>query len=277
MTGMDGAIRFSLSFPAGEDADAALSESLGEFEVSWVEGPSGIRLWCGRDAEPGVRGALESARIAVLERFEEPGRDWVAESAALRTPVAVGCYLLDPHDGAMAASPGSRTRIHLPAARAFGTGSHESTRIAIRLLRQEMVPGTAVLDVGCGAGTLAFVASREGASRVVAFDIDPDAALATREHARTNGIGGVAAFVGPSSALRAEGRFGLAVANMLQEELSPLLGEIRELLAAGGTLLTSGQLRSREDEWLAALSAAGFGDFRLAAENEWLGVAATRA
>jgi ribosomal protein L11 methyltransferase len=274
---VSGAIRLSLSFPREAVIDELLSEAIGEFEVSWVEGTSGVRLWCGRDVEKAVRAELEAAGVVVEERAEEPDRDWVAESAALRTPVAVGPYLLDPHDGAMAARSGNRTRIHLPAARAFGTGSHESTRIAVRLILQELVPGTDVLDVGCGAGTLAFVAAMAGASRVVAFDIDPDAALATREHARANGVAGIAAFAGPTSALRAAGRFGLVVANMLQEELAPLLGEVRELLAEGGTLLTSGQLRTREEEWLAVLSDAGFGDFRLAAENEWLGVAATKS
>jgi ribosomal protein L11 methyltransferase len=139
-----------------------------------------------------------------------------------------------------------------------------------------MVPGSVVLDVGCGAGTLAFVAGREGAARVVAFDLDLDAALATREHGRANRVPGVQPFAGPMEALRPGGRFDLVVANMLQEELSPLLGQVRDLLGAGGTLLTSGQLRAREEEWLGELSAKGFGDFRLAVENEWLGVAAAR-
>jgi ribosomal protein L11 methyltransferase len=277
VTPVGGAIRWALSFPGGTSVDDLLTEALSEFQVSWVDGPSGVRLWSGCDEESAVTAALESAGIEVLERAEEAERDWVAESAALRSPVTVGRYLLDPHDGNRATPPGCWSRIHLPAARAFGTGSHESTRIAVRLLRQEMVPGTVVLDVGCGAGTLAFVASLEGAARVVAFDLDLDATLATREHARTNRVLGVSAFAGPSSALRPGGRFGLVVANMLQEELSPLLGQIRELLADGGTLLTSGQLRAREEEWLGVLSSEGFGCFRLAVENEWLGVAATRA
>ena len=270
------AIRFLLSFAPGEDVDGPLSEALGEFQVSWFEAASGVTLYAERADAEAVGSALVAAGLTVLEREEEADRDWVAASAALRTAVVVGRYLLDPHDGERAAPAGSRRRIHLPAARAFGTGSHESTRIAVRLLAQEMVPGAVVLDVGCGAGTLAFVAAREGAERVVAFDLDLDAAFATREHARTNGVQNVAAFAGPLEALLGGPRFGLVVANMLQEEVRPLLGGIRGILAEGGTLLTSGQLRVREEEWLAVLSSEGFGEFRLAAEGEWLGVAASR-
>ena len=154
------AIRFLLSFAPGEDVDGPLSEALGEFQVSWFEAASGVTLYAERADAEAVGSALVAAGLTVLEREEEADRDWVAASAALRTAVVVGRYLLDPHDGERAAPAGSRRRIHLPAARAFGTGSHESTRIAVRLLAQEMVPGAVVLDVGCGAGTLAFVAAR---------------------------------------------------------------------------------------------------------------------
>ena len=98
-----------------------------------------------------------------LSTFEEKSTDWVAESAALRKAVLVERYLFDPHDGDLATAPppGVR-RLFLPAVRAFGTGSHESTRLAVRLLLSEDLRGARVLDVGCGTGTLAFVAALEG-------------------------------------------------------------------------------------------------------------------
>jgi ribosomal protein L11 methyltransferase len=275
VTAVSGAIRWDLSFGAGADPDSLLTEALAEFQVSWVTEGEAVRLWAEAEDSGAVREALRAAGIAVRAEETEPDKDWVAESAALRTAVAVGRFLFDPHEGERASPALGRTRIHLPAARAFGTGSHESTRLAVRLLLQELVPGQDVLDVGCGAGTLSFVAALQGAGRIVALDLDPDSAVATREHARSNTIAGVSMLAGPVAAIRSGPRFDLVVANMLQEEVSPILSDVRDLLRDGGSFLTAGQLRAREAEWLGELAAHGFGDFRTVCEGEWLGVAST--
>ncbi|MGZ5428632.1 MAG: 50S ribosomal protein L11 methyltransferase, partial [Thermoanaerobaculia bacterium] len=173
---------------------------------------------------------------------------------------------------ATVASPGVR-RLFLPAVRAFGTGSHESTRLAVRLLLAENLTGSRVLDVGCGTGTLAFVAALEGTARVVAFDLDPDAAFATREQARANGIPRVSVFAGPLDALLGSARFDTIVANMIHEEIAPLLPALHACLAPGGRLLCSGQLVERRGEWEDLLRKCGFRGVRSITENEWFGSA----
>ena len=119
----------------------------------------------------------------------------------------------------------------------------------MRLLLSEDLRGARVLDVGCGTGTLAFVAALEGARHVVAFDVDPHAAFATREQARANGIPRVSAFAGPLDAVRNGARFDVVVANMIHEEIEPLLPALRARLARAGRLLCSGQLVERRGEW----------------------------
>lgn len=259
-------------------AEAALSEALAEVPCSWAESGAGlVSIWVDEaDAAP-ARQALRDAGLAPWEETLEPATDWVEAAAALRRPVAVGGYLLDPHEGERAASPGPRRRLWLPAARAFGTGSHESTRLALRLLLASGLRGLAVLDVGCGAGPLAIAAALEGASRVVAFDLDADAALATREHASANGAPRVEAFAGGVEAISPCASFDVVVGNLLQEELSPILPALRRLCAPRAILLTSGQLRAREEEWTGRLRRCGFVPERLVAEGEWLGVRARAA
>ena len=133
--------------------------------------------------------------------------------------------------------------------------------------------GSRVLDVGCGTGTLAFVAALEGAARVVAFDLDREAAFATREQARANGILRVSTFAGPLDALLGSARFDVVAANMIHEETAPLLPALHACLAPRGRLLCSGQLVERRREWEDLLRKEGFRLVGSITENEWLGTA----
>ena len=248
---------------------------LGGLEFSSTAGPDGrLLLWVQTHDVAAALAALATLGARGLSTFEERSTDWVAESAALRKAVLVEKYLLDPHDADLATAPppGVR-RLSLPAARAFGTGSHESTRLAVRLLLAEDLQGARVLDVGCGTGTLAFVAALEGARHAVAFDLDPHSAFATREQARANGIPHVSAFAGPLDALDESARFDVIVANMIHEEIAPLLPALNTRLVRGGRLLCSGQLVEREGEWEDLLRKEGFRQVRSIQEDEWLGTA----
>ena len=250
-------------------------EGLGDLEFSSTAAPDGgILVWVDSGDAAEALARLAAIGLPGLSTFEEIPRDWVAESAALRRSVLVEGYLLDPHEDHLATpAPAGVRRLHRPAVRAFGTGSHESTRIAVRLLLATDLRGARVLDVGCGTGTLAFVAALEGARHVVALDVDPYAAFATREQARANGIPGVSAFAGPLDALAAKTRFDVIVANMIHEEIAPLLPAMHGCLEPGGRLLCSGQLAERTGEWEILLRRSGFRLVSSSTENEWFGSA----
>ena len=273
---MSPAVRIEL--PAASAAmfeEDLLFEEMGDLPFSSTSGADGrVLVWVERADLAEALARLEGLGAGGLSTFEEEDADWLARSAALRLPVLVERYLFDPHEGERAtAAPAGVRRLFLPAARAFGTGSHESTRLAVRLLLGEDLRGRRVLDVGCGAGTLAFVAVLEGAARAVAFDLDLDAVLATREQARANGIERLDVFAGPLDALAGGARFDVIVANMIHEEVAPLLPGLRARLASGGRLLCSGQLVERREEWEELLRRSDFHLVRSILENEWLGTA----
>lgn len=258
-----------------EESGKDFFEGLGDLPFSSTAGTDGrLLFWVDSADAADALARLCALGFRDLSTFEEKTTDWVAESAALRRAVLVDRYLFDPHDADLATAPppGVR-RLFLPAVRAFGTGSHESTRLAVRLLLAEELRDARVLDVGCGTGTLAFVASLEGACHVVAFDVDGEAAFATREQGRANGIPRISAFAGPLEALREEARFDVIVANLIHEEISPLLPALRARLVPGGRLLSSGQLLERAGEWEELLRRNGFRRVRSIEENEWLGTA----
>lgn len=268
---MPDAVRFTLA----PSAEPALEEALAELFVSWSIRAGALSVWVSEEEAGEAAARLEAAGLEILGRDVEAERDWVAEAAALQRPVAVGGLVLDPHDPA-SADPGGRGRVFLPAERAFGTGSHESTRLALRLLLSSVPEGGSVLDVGCGAGTLALAARTAGTRRAFGFDLDLEAPLASRLNARRNGIDGCAFWGGLLESLSPAARFDLVVANMLHEEVGPLLPGLAALVRPDGLLVTAGQLVAREDEFLRLLEGAGLRPRRLASEGEWLGTLSVR-
>ena len=129
---------------------------------------------------------------------------------------------------------------------AFGTGGHESTRLAlawIDALRGELGAGAGILDVGTGSGVLALAALALGAPRAVGFDLDPLAGAAAHANARANGLADrLDVFVGSLDALSRDARFAGIAANLLSRELDPLFERLAEHVQRGGWLAISGLL-----------------------------------
>lgn len=128
---------------------------------------------------------------------------------------------------------------------AFGTGRHASTRLALEILAglpETAIAGRRVLDVGCGTGILALAALGLGAREALALDLDPLATEATRENAARNHLeAGLRVWTGPLDALDG-GPFDLVLANMIHEELLPLLEGIRARCCDQGQVILSGIL-----------------------------------
>jgi ribosomal protein L11 methyltransferase len=135
--------------------------------------------------------------------------------------------------------------------RAFGTGTHESTRLLMQALDRLVRGGEQVLDVGCGTGILAICALALGAERALCVDVDPDAVEVTRENAELNQVSErVRAATTPIEEV--EGRYPIVLANIQANVLVPLAAPIAARVATGGLLLLSGILIGQETDVLAA-------------------------
>jgi ribosomal protein L11 methyltransferase len=135
--------------------------------------------------------------------------------------------------------------------RAFGSGSHPSTLLALAALERLVGPGSTVLDVGCGSGVLSVAAARLGAGRVVAIDIDPAAHDATLDNAARNGV---AVEMSASPLGEVAGRFDVVVANMLAPTLIELAAPLAERVGEHGSLVVSGLLPQQAERVFAALA-----------------------
>ncbi|MFP5255517.1 MAG: 50S ribosomal protein L11 methyltransferase [Acidimicrobiia bacterium] len=142
----------------------------------------------------------------------------------------------------------------LDPGRAFGSGSHPATRLAVAAIEAHG-PGDRVLDVGCGSGVLAVVAARLGSRHVTAVDVDPEAVRATAANAAANGV---ADRIDPSLGPLGEvtGAFDLVVANIGQRVLVELAPDLLALAAPGGTLVLSGLLADQVPAVVAAYPGA---------------------
>ena len=148
-----------------------------------------------------------------------------------------------------------RTLIHMlwDPANAFGTGTHETTRLVLGELEEIVVPGQPVLDVGTGSGILAIGCCLLGASRVRALDIDDESVNACVENAEANGVRDRIE-VDKTNVETLTERYPLVLANIETRILVPLSEPIRARVAPGGTLVLSGILRNEIETARAAYS-----------------------
>ncbi len=162
---------------------------------------------------------------------------------------------------------------------AFGTGTHETTRLCAALLEQYVTPGCTMLDVGCGSGILAICAAKLGASQCFACDIDPQAVKVAVENTQLNDTPNVKCAVSDllKQTEKVEGGYQVAAANIVADVIIRLAPDIGEYLAADGVLIVSGIILERAEETVSALREAGFRVIDDRRENGWYAAAVKRA
>ncbi len=200
------------------------------------------------DAAMAARRDIESRGYRAELTTDIPEGDPFEAVRAASRPFEVGRrFWIEPGEPGAGTAPAGRIRLRIPASRAFGTGGHESTRLALRALEETALPDAAVLDAGTGSGILALAACALGARRAVGFDTDPEAVFVARENVRRHPFGDrVALCAGGIEAIG--GRFALVAANLLPEEALPILAALAGRLAARGRLILSGIPGEREAE-----------------------------
>jgi ribosomal protein L11 methyltransferase len=226
---------------------------------------------CFRDPESarGAAAALIDRGIRcdlVTDIVEEDSLEAFRRSAR---PFTVGRrFWIDPGDPSDSVPPAGRIALRLPASLAFGTGGHESTRLALLALEDEPPEALAVLDVGTGSAVLALAAAALGASRAIGYDLDADAVFVARENVRRHPFGDRVRLL-VSSAAAIAGVFPVVVANLLPEEFFSIRRDVLARVAPGGRLVLSGIPRERENEVVGRVRSRRFAVTGRRTENDW--------
>lgn len=177
---------------------------------------------------------------------EVPDQDWNQdwEDEGFE-PIGVSDHLViydaKHTDMSMFAGDDGVMRIFIEARNAFGTGTHQTTRMILRRLLGMDLTGKSVLDCGCGTGILGIVASRLGASRVLGYDIDEWSSENAKHNAALNGVGNLDVLLGDASVLDGvKEEFDVVIANINRNILLNDMTAFRSHLKTEGRLILSG-------------------------------------
>ena len=162
---------------------------------------------------------------------------------------------------------------------AFGTGTHETTRLVCGLIERYLVPGQRMLDVGTGSGILAICASKLGAGECFAYDIDPVAVRVAEENCKDNDVSNVTCGVSDllASVDTAGGLYDFAVANIVADIIIRMAPDIGAYLKPGAYLITSGIIERYAEDVKAAMTAHGFALVETAMESDWVAMVYKKA
>jgi len=122
---------------------------------------------------------------------------------------------------------------------AFGTGHHQTTSMMLELILENDFENKTVLDMGCGTGILAIMASKLGASAITAIDYDPVCYESTIENAQLNHIQNIKALCGSKEVIPEE-HFDIILANINRNILLDQMQRYSEVLKVGGEIYFSG-------------------------------------
>lgn len=203
--------------------------------------------------------------------------DWSESWKQYYKPIPLGRVTIVPAWESYEAKDGE-VIIRMDPGMAFGTGTHETTRLVMRIMQDELKGGERVLDVGTGSGILSICASKLGAKSCNAYDIDPVAVKVARENAESDGCTNIT--VGVSDLLLgvdlSEGKYDFCVANIVADIIVRMLPDIGSYLADGAPLILSGIICDRVDQVRTELDRLGFRIERTEQENDWVAMLVRR-
>lgn len=158
--------------------------------------------------------------------------------------------------------------VELDPGMAFGTGTHETTRMCIKSLEKYVDKNSVVFDIGTGSGILSISASKLGAEKVIAVDLDPVAVDSARKNVSYNHIDNVEVLHGDLMEV-VEGKADIVVANIIADVIIFLAEGIKKFIKKEGYFISSGIILSRQEDVINKLKSCGLEILEVINDGEW--------
>ena len=180
--------------------------------------------------------------------------DWLNNWKQYFQPSPVGEKLLIRPTWRKNYDPEGRIVINLDPGLAFGTGTHETTRLCLEVLEKIVKEDTTVLDVGCGSGILGIASLLLGAKTAVGVDIDPMAVKTAKENAVLNNVEDKFTAIEGNFTEKVSGKFDIVVANIVADAIIFLSQGVKSFMKEDSVYIMSGIIDTRVDEVIEEVS-----------------------
>ena len=218
---------------------------------------------------------MDLGKLTTL-RHDVAEQDWTESWKAAFKPFRLGNHMVvKPSWTEIETQPGDHI-IEIDPGMAFGTGTHETTGMCVKLVEKYVRPGQRVIDIGTGTGILAIAAAHMGAKPVLATDLDAVAVRVAAENVKINGFEGVIDVRCGDLLDVVEESGDVVIANIIADVIVNLAKPVRERIVDGGLFICSGISVERREDVLKALKDADYEVLDDLNEGEWCAMAARK-
>lgn len=164
----------------------------------------------------------------------------------------------------------NRIKLLIDPGLAFGTGSHETTRLCLEALEDSVTSGKTVLDIGCGSGILAIASVLLGAEHADGADIDGYAVKNAVENAQLNCVSDKTDFVCGDLTEKISGKHDIITANIVADIIIRLFGNVKDYMNDNAVFIVSGIIDTRENDVLTAAKQNSFTVAERRCDGGWI-------